>query len=91
MGSILIIPAVGQPYQPPPGFRFADAQKAVGGYVVVVPPSRHDTSGETTILVNEEGHGLPFNPAASLLVGRDLVGTVIVLNGKAARKQVLGD
>lgn len=55
-----------------------EAQRLVGGYVELV----RCASGAA--LVNEDGLrlGLPLNAAASQLVGRPLVGAVVVLPNK---------
>ena len=52
-------------------------QRIVGGWVEET--SSHDPS--ITVLCNEEGllKRLPYNPRAVMLLGRDLVGDVVVL------------
>jgi len=75
----------------PEGFTFQDAQKVVGGLVEVV---RLPVEGEDEVmLVNEEGllQGLPLNLTASMMSGGPIVGNVVVLTGKAAIDQVLGE
>ena len=56
-------------------------QEAVGGYIQVV------SCGSHTMIVNEEGliKGLPVNAKASLLVGRPIVGTVVVMDTRIWR------
>jgi len=63
----------------------------VGGLVEVV---RLPVEGEDEVmLVNEEGllQGLPLNLTASMMSGGPIVGNVVVLTGKAAIDQVLGE
>lgn len=73
----------------PEDFSFKDAQKAVGGPVEVVRLPGDDEM----MLVNEEGllHGLPINITASVIAGGPIVGNVVILTGKAAIDQVLGE
>lgn len=51
-------------------------QSAVGGYIEIV-----SINAETIAIVNEEGlmKHLPHNPPASELVGRPLVGNVLIM------------
>ncbi len=73
----------------PEGFNFKDAQKVVGGLVEVVRLPDEDE----VMLVNEEGllHGLPINITASVMAGGAIVGNVVVLTGREAMDQVLGE
>jgi hypothetical protein len=61
---------------------FADFQSLVGGYVEVVRLDRTKVA-----LVNEDGMalGLPPNPAASMVLGIPVVGTVVIVPAKAIR------
>lgn len=65
---------------------FAACQAAVGG---LVQPVR--LSDGSLLLVNEEGLplGLPFNPAATMIAGEELVGPAVVVP-KGLVRRVLG-
>ena len=56
-------------------------QEAVGGFIEVVSCGTH------TMIVDEEGllKGLPNNGKASLLAGRPIVGTVVVMDNRIWR------
>ncbi len=56
-----------------------EAQNAVGGFVEVLPVQ------DGQLLVNEEGLilRLPFNPTASQMAGRPIVGKALLLKGEA--------
>tara|TARA_B100000214_G_C23954340_1_gene622021 strand:- start:1287 stop:1511 length:225 start_codon:yes stop_codon:yes gene_type:complete len=56
-----------------------EAQKAVGGFVEVLPVQ------DGQLLVNEEGLilSLPSNPSASQIAGQPIVGNALLLKGAA--------
>jgi len=65
---------------------FAEIQKAVGGYVQTLK-----TNGGGMLLMNEDGLPLrlPKNPASNLF-GVLLVGDLVLLEGPAEVKKVMG-
>jgi hypothetical protein len=62
-----------------------EAQELVGGYVTLLPLPPHMQNGEMQVLVNEEGllKGLPLNEKASQMFQQKIVGSVVILKGKA--------
>jgi hypothetical protein len=61
-------------------FSLEQLQEAVGGYIEVVPGHLGEAEG-LLMLADEEGlmKGLPINQMASMMAGRVLVGTVVVI------------
>lgn len=59
-------------------------QKAVGGFIEVVPV-RSWNNKPAVIFCNEEGKnlGLPVNPHAPLLAGDQIVGDIAIIQGDA--------
>lgn len=73
--EVMVIPASGAAY--PVAFStLRQYQAAVGGWVEVVA-----TLNGGIFLANEDGRslGLPVNPVASAMTGRELLGTVLVV------------
>ena len=73
--EVLVIPADGKAYAVPFS-TLKEYQGAVGGWIEVVA-TRHGR----IFLANEDGRslGLPVNPVASAMTGRELLGTVLVV------------
>lgn len=75
-----------KPIAPPKNgkdYSLEECQAMVDGYIEVA--LRVTVEGvKMIVLVNEEGliENLPYNPAASLMCGMDLVGPVAVIPGK---------
>lgn len=71
----------------PERFTFKTARKTVGGDV-----ESHQLSDGRTILMNEDGARLelPLNEKATKLFGSQVLGNVVIVNGKRDLKKVLG-
>lgn len=56
-------------------FQLDELQKYVGGYIEII----HHPKEDMIAVVNEEGRllELPYNPYASLIFGREIVGDVV--------------
>ena len=77
--EVLVIPVSGEA-RPVPFTTIDDYWKAVGGWMEVVA-----TLNGGIFLANEDGRslGLPVNPVASAMTGRQLLGTVLVVGHPA--------
>jgi hypothetical protein len=73
--ELLFIPASGVPCAVTDDWTLAKLQTLVGGYIEKI-----DLPDRKIVLVDEEGQlkGLPLNRTASALVGKPLVGPVVV-------------
>jgi hypothetical protein len=64
-------------------FTLLQLQKAVGGYVEqIMPHTSNDAPSGSVFLCDEEGllKEKPYNALASALVGRNIVGDLVVMN-----------